>query len=250
MNEQTSLIILLHNTIENECHDKSLDCWDAVLKYTLSPYKIILIDNGSTDPKTKKWVGELKKNSEKICLKYPSLNELKILTNKTEKTGAPTGFNLGISYSMEYHPDCDYLAFLNNDMILNESCENWIGRIINVMDDFTGMGGALISSGKSFDVGRDSECVDVYFGCSVLKKEVIDTIGYIDERYLVGMFEDNDFNLRMRRFGWKVVILKDLNPVHDHTKSAIYQYDGPNKVVFKGNRERFNKKWKKWGYQK
>lgn len=240
----------MHNTPENKCHYKTLDCWDSILKYTLSPYNIILIDNGSTDLKTKDWLASIEANKEKISLKYPYLNGIEILTNDGENTSAPVGFNIGIRYSMKHHLNNDYIAFLNNDMILNETCTNWIQRLINCMTKYVGIAGAPISSGRSFDRGRDADQWDVYFGCSILKKEVIDTIGYVDERFLIGMFEDNDYNLRMRRFGWQGVILRDLQPVHDHETSAIAFYDGKDNKVFKANRKRFNEKWKKWGYEK
>jgi len=41
--------------------------------------------------------------------------------------------------------------------------------------------------------------------CAGVRKEVVDRVGLLDERYEVGMFEDDDYSLALKRKGYRVV---------------------------------------------
>ena len=45
--------------------------------------------------------------------------------------------------------------------------------------------------------------------CMMIKKEVINKIGLLDENFLIGNFEDDDYCLRMRKAGYKLILCKD-----------------------------------------
>ncbi len=49
----------------------------------------------------------------------------------------------------------------------------------------------------------------VAFLCTLIKREVIDKIGGLDERFSPGNYEDDDFCLRAQLAGFKTVIVKD-----------------------------------------
>lgn len=261
MKQEASLIILLHNNIDNHCHEKSVACLDTVFKYTHNPYELILIDNGSTDKRTKEWFDQLQPSGscvdirkfermtlqqcEKVGYDQKKINERRVIL--CNNTSSPCGFNLGIKEART-----EIVAFMNNDMILNDTCDNWLARLIDKLyssGDTCMMVGIPLTYKKAFDVGRDSDKYIVLFGFSVMKKELVDYIGYIDERYVVGMYDDDDMNCRMRRMGFTVECVNDIFPEHKWQDSAIAQYD-KNNVIHKTNRKLFNDKWRIFGYEK
>ena len=45
--------------------------------------------------------------------------------------------------------------------------------------------------------------------CLLLKKEAIQRVGYLDERFEVGNYEDVDYCLRLRQAGYELVVAED-----------------------------------------
>lgn len=43
------------------------------------------------------------------------------------------------------------------------------------------------------------------FFCAATRKDVVDQIGLLDERFEVGMFEDDDYALRIKQVGHKLI---------------------------------------------
>lgn len=67
----------------------------------------------------------------------------------------------------------------------------------------------------------------VSFACILIRREVIESVGEMDEGYFM-YFEDIDFARRARRAGWKVAYVPDANVVHlrggtSSVKAAIRQ---------------------------
>jgi len=50
-------------------------------------------------------------------------------------------------------------------------------------------------------------------GCMMLRREVIDTVGLMDESFLL-FFEDVDYCYRMRKHGWKLQVVNTVSMVH------------------------------------
>src|SRR5690606_20771504 len=47
------------------------------------------------------------------------------------------------------------------------------------------------------------------FFCVVMSRSVFETVGLLDDRFGIGMFEDDDYNRRVREAGYKVKLAKD-----------------------------------------
>ena len=59
----------------------------------------------------------------------------------------------------------------------------------------------------------------IAFLCTLIKREVIEKIGGLDERFSPGNFEDDDFCLRAQLAGYKTVIAQDVFIHHYGSKS-------------------------------
>ena len=87
-------------------------CIDSIYKSNFKKYKIILIDNNSTDNSVIK-INEYIKSSNK---------DLKFISNDFN-SGYAAGINIGIKYSID-KKDCKYLFVLNNDTLITANCLN------------------------------------------------------------------------------------------------------------------------------
>lgn len=221
----TSIIILTCNQLEY-----TKKCVESIQKHTPQPHEIIFVDNGSTDG-TREYIEQLASDHEHIQL---ILNE--------KNLGFAAGNNQAIQKA-----GGDYLLLLNNDTVVTEK---WLGTLIQHLNESpdTGMVGPMSNSvsgpqlvqdmpyGSSLDgmeafarsftagnLGKTIEHMRLVGFCLLIKKEVIDVIGRLDENYLSGNFEDDDLCLRSFIAGYKNIIACDV---------FIHHYGG---MTFKGN---------------
>lgn len=94
-------------TLNYNQNDFTLKCVESVLKSNYKDYKILLIDNGSTE-------------ENYINLKNNIPNDDKLVLKRIEKNrGYVGGINYGFSEGVSYKPD--YFLIMNNDTILDEN---------------------------------------------------------------------------------------------------------------------------------
>ncbi len=81
--------------------------------------------------------------------------------------------------------------------------------------------------------------------CVAMRREVFLQVGELDERFTVGMFEDDDYALRVRQAGLEVVCVEDVF-VH-HEGKAAFKKLAPQayQEIFETNRRRFEEKWQR-----
>jgi len=228
----TSIIILTHNQLEY-----TKKCIDSIFKYTKEPFELIVVDNGSTDGT----VGYLKKaKSSKLKAKSSNCCEgFKIIENK-ENRGFAMGNNQGMAIAKG-----DYVLLLNNDIVvtpgwlekmlakLKEEKVGIVGPRTNYVvgsqlvpkvtysdNDMKGMGKfaerwSCEHAGKSFEIDR------VIGFCMLIGRDVIEKIGGLDARFGSGNFEDDDFCLRARVAGFKIVVADDVFVHHFGSRTFI-----------------------------
>jgi GT2 family glycosyltransferase len=219
-------------------------CIESIRQYTEVPYEIVVVDNGSTDG-TRQWLSEQK--------------DIKAIYN-SENLGFPKGCNQGIEAAGR---DNDILL-LNNDVIVtpswlknmqialysNESI-GAVGAITNyasngqgipiVYKDIEGMIKFStynnISNAQSWE-----EKVKVIGFCMLIKRHVINKVGYLDERFTPGNFEDDDYSLRIILQGYKILLCRDVFIHHFGSKSFKENKKAFEDLLIK-NREKFKNKW-------
>jgi hypothetical protein len=80
--------------------------------------------------------------------------------------------------------------------------------------------------------------------CIALRREVLQRVGPLDEQFEIGMFEDDDYALRVRQAGYKILCAEDVFVHHfGHASLGELCANGEYERVFKANRARFETKW-------
>lgn len=188
-------------------------------------FELIIINNASNID-TEEYLNRLLKTFKK----------LKVINNSINK-GFPKAINQGITVA-----EGKYILIANNDIIITK---NSIERMINVleMNSSIGIVGPVsnIVSGLQKDENAKYNSIEemhkyaaqvrgknksqvlhfprVAFLCTLIKREVIEKIGGLDERFSPGNYEDDDFCLRAQLAGYKTVIAKDVFIHHFGSKS-------------------------------
>ncbi len=224
-------------------------CLESVFTRTVYPdYRVIMVDNGS-EPDVVAYLREAE-------LKWPQLS---VIYND-ENLGFACACNRGI----EAAGPCDYFVLLNSDTVVTRG---WLSRLVRHLQE---PGVALVgpvtnSIGNEARIevdyeGMDSmeqfarrhcrehsgECFDIRvlaMYCLGLRRSTHEKLGPLDERYGLGMFEDDDYSLRARRSGGRLVCAEDVF-VH-HWGGSFYGRleSGAYDRLFDENRRQFEQKW-------
>ncbi len=209
--------------------DDILECIKSLKKINYGNYKIIAVDNGSSD----RSVFEIKE-------KHP---EIIILENK-KNLGFAGGNNIGIKYAIDSRTD--YVLLINNDAIVEE---NFLNKLVETgeSDKKIGILGSKICyydepkiiwfaggnvnwlKNKGVHIGLDEidkgqydkiKEADYLTGCCLLiKREVIEKIGLLSEDYFL-YYEDTDFALRAKNAGYKCIYVPSAKIYHKVSRST------------------------------
>jgi len=204
-------------------------CIESITKNTDVSCRVILVDNAS-DTETASYLKELSgKNKDAITL-----------IRNEENIGFPKAVNQGITVS-----NAPYLCILNND---TEVYKGWLSEMIDVAEANPDIG---ILNPASNNLGlrkplegfsgkwiEMSSCIGF---CMLIKREVIQKIGILDEIYSPGNFEDTDFSRRAIKAGYKCVMAKGAYVYHLQNTGFKKRKDWRER--FKKNQEIFNERW-------
>lgn len=220
---------------------------DSILKNNHPQIELIIVDNNS-DAETKVYLREIqiKKN-------------VKVIFNNENK-GFPKAVNQGILASSG-----KYVLIANNDVIVPP---NSIKRMVEAAESDPEIGivgvvsnyvsGVQLDEQAEYDSpqkmldyaeiilkerkGEIQQFPRVAFLFTLVKKELIQKIGGLDERFSPGNFEDDDFCLRAQLAGYKAVIARDVF-VHHYGSKSFNTNDRKYDELIKRNRKIFIEKW-------
>lgn len=224
-------------------------CLESVLAHTADrDYEIVVVDNGSTDG-TPDYLRALARRQRRLRVRF-----------NTGNLGFAPANNQGLEQSRG-----EYLVLLNNDTIVPPG---WLGRLIAHLDEPTvGMVGPVTNrAGNEAQIevpyrtfgeliqfaddytrgcaGASSEIPMLTMFCVAMRRDLYQRVGPLDERFEVGMFEDDDYALRVRAAGYRVVCAEDVF-VHHFGQASIGKLasTGVYGTLFEANRRRFEQKW-------
>lgn len=218
-----------------------------------TPFEVIVVDNGSTDG-TVEYLREVE-NSALLPLR---------MVENSENRGFAAANNQAAALAR-----AERLVLLNNDTVVTPG---WLEGLLSHLDRDPSIGligprtnscgneaalpvsyGDLEQMFRFADEraqmhdGQTRELPMVTLFCAALPRSHFRALGGLDERYRVGMFEDDDLSMAVRRAGHRVVLAEDVF-VH-HYGGAAFSTLSPERYlrIWWQNRRRFEKKWQtKW----
>ena len=235
--------------------DLLLDCLDSLFKQvTLIDYEVFVVDNGSRDGTV-----------EAVKQKFGSVN---IIANK-ENLGFAAANNQGLK-----EMSSRYAVLLNSDtIVLNGTFEKLV-KFLDEHHDVAVVGPQLINKdgskqncfhnypslvievvglgllksffpdkypGKRRNYVEPLETDSILGACLMVRKEVVEQIGYMDEGYFF-FLEETDWCFRMQNAGWKVYHIPDVKIVHLHGESTKKKLPVATWIEYYRSNYRFFKK--------
>ncbi len=241
---KVSIILLTLDNLSFTCH-----CLESIQNHTAAEdYELIVVDNASSDG-TVEYLRQLQ----------PYHANLRVIANRANR-GFAVGNNQGISIARGRT-----VLLLNNDTVLTAG---WLDRMLAVLDRHpeAGLVGPVSNcvsgpqlvceaSYKNLEVmpgfaaqwarrmeGLSLEVTRLVGFCLLARRELIERIGGLDERFGSGNFEDDDFCLRALEAGFKARIAQEVFVHHAGSqtfKSAKINY----RDVMMSNWRLFKAKW-------
>lgn len=246
---KTSIIILSYNTLEY-----TRLCIESIREYTpKNCYEIIVVDNASEDGSVE-WLHQQK--------------DIKLLENR-ENVGFPLGCNQGMRAS---EPGND-LLLLNSDTIVTP---RWLDNLQIALYSDAKVGAVscvtnCCSNQQAIEVSyttleemlsfaeeyNHSDAQKWYTWptlvgfCFLVKREVYEMIGGLDERYSPGNYEDDDYSFTIRQAGFRLLLCadtfiqhfgsasfkQDLDPIKAKVKEELFA------EIMRKNKAKFLEKW-------
>jgi GT2 family glycosyltransferase len=221
MNSFVSIILVSYNS-----GNDIPGCLDSLRQQTYKNFKIILVDNNSSD------------NSIKVAEKY---KEVEIIKNKNNE-GFAGGNNIGIKEAFN-NQETKYVVLLNLDMVADK---NWLTELIKVAEKQKNIGsvqskillfnkknkinttGNIINFlGISYcgsylqDTSTETKIKEITYssGASVLyDKKALKDVGLFDEDLFM-YHEDLDLGWRLKLRGYKNILVPQSVTFHKYTFS-------------------------------
>lgn len=234
----TSIIIPTYNA-------QSLlrSCVEAIRAYTSPPYEIIVVDNASTD------------GTDTYCRR----NHITFIS-LPENRGFPAACNMGLQLASG-----DEVLLLNNDVVVSQG---WLTNLKRALYSAPEIG--IVGPITNYASGRQQVKIN-YEGmvdfhrvaesanhpnsqrwletkrlvglCFLFKRELLTTVGFLDEIFSPGHYEDDDYCYRARLKGYKLLIVGDCLVHHEGSASFKRVYDNRLQELVERNRMIFMKKW-------
>lgn len=237
---QISIVLLTHNHLETI--QQSLE---HIRKNVNEPYELIVVNNGSNQ-KTIEYLQEQ--------------DDLQFIT-KPDKPGIARGYNLGAELA-----GGKYILFMMDYCLLTENClssmlnclqntEN-IAMAGPVSNDVSGYQRVVVlpeladpqifaNYNRLQNLGASQQVFRLLSHCLLVKKEVLDNIGFFDEIFGLGTYEDDDLCYRAVTKGYDLYIALDafvyyINPMN--------MTDFDREEFFNRLKENRQKAIDKWGF--
>jgi GT2 family glycosyltransferase len=223
--------------------DDTLECLESLRNAGCRGLKPVVLDNASTDGSV-----------EAIRAACPETE----IVNLTRNLGYAGNNNVGLKLAVERR--ADWIIVLNEDTVLSPDCVRLmleagsrdprigvVGPMVyhhNEPDIIQSAGGALTRDWDSFHLGENEQDRGQYSGprdvdwisgcCIMLRREVIEQVGPIDERFFY-YWEETELCIRAARAGWRIVHIPEAKLWH---KGVQRNYQPKPSVTYYKTRNR------------
>jgi GT2 family glycosyltransferase len=206
------------------------------------PHRLIVVDNNS-DADTVSFLERAAASGE--------LGEMVLIRNR-DNLGWIKGANLGLARAT-----APYVCLVNNDVVAGPG---WLKRMIATLERRREFGLAN-PRGDERSENKRIASVDAYAHelaarnagqfvelnhctgyCVVMKREVIEKIGHLDEAYEGGYFEDVDYSRKAQQAGYLCIQCDDALVLHYQSVSFKKVSDTKQRLIER-NRKLFEERW-------
>jgi GT2 family glycosyltransferase len=203
-------------------------CLDALLAQGYPNFEVIVVDNASADG-----------SADFVSRNY---SQVRLIRNR-RNLGFARGCNVGLRAAQG-----DAMVLLNQDTVAQAG---WLEALVSALSDpQVGVAGCKIleTDGKTLnhcggsldimsartqhrgagepDEGQYDEAVDVEYvtgAALAVRRDVLEHVGLLDERFFPGYYEDADFCLRVREAGFRIRYAPDAVVIH-HVSTSTHQH--------------------------
>jgi GT2 family glycosyltransferase len=244
---KVSIIIVTYNNLE-----LTQLCVESIFRNTTYPnYEVIIIDNAST--------GDTRNYLRYLARSNPAV---KVVLNDDNR-GFAAANNQGLRLAQG-----NYLVLLNNDTVVPKG---WVEPMLHHLElPPIGLVGPVTNSvgnEAKIDVAYSSleqmeafsdlytaqnrgRCFDIAMlamFCVGMRREVFEEIGFLDEKFGLGMFEDDDYSRRAQNLGYRTVCAEDAF-VHHYGQASFKKLiaSGKYQELWERNQAYFESKWGAW----
>ena len=220
----------------------------SILKNTNLDFKLIVVNNGSTD------------ETSDMIQKY--INDI-VYVEAEKNEGCGIGRNIGLRLLDD---NCEYVILVDNDIY---TPVGWAEKLIYFMEKHPeiGLGGPatnfagspqLIDNVPNLETDEeieefsknyksDKEYSTVPYRwpvigfCQIVRKSIYDKIGLFDENFKLYGCEDNDFCYRTEREGWQLAYIDSIFVYH-HGHGGLGLLGDEGSLQWSKNRDYFEEK--------
>lgn len=234
----TSIIILTHNQLA--C---TRACLNSISIRTDEPYELIVVDNGSTDG-TRDYLR--------------GLSGVRLIEND-RNVGFPAGVNQGLRLATG-----EQILLLNNDTVVTTG---WLRRMLDCLysnkeiglvgpvtnnisgvqcvpaayDDLGLLDGYAWEWSKTHR-GQQMPTERLVGFCLLARRELVDRIGGLDERFGLGTYEDDDYCRRAIGAGYRCMVAVD-SFIHHFGSQTFAANNIDAQQLLSRNKALFDEKW-------
>ena len=184
-----------------------IECLESVFSQTVRPAAVIVVDNGSCDPRV-----------SLVANIFPSVQVVRVEVNR----GISYGFNIAVEQCRS-----KYIAWLNNDVVIEPSWLEIMSKSIDAQANVAscdslvvydadpdlvwsaGAGYSWMGSANFLEQGKHKSVIQpslkpiiASVGCAAIyRRELFETHGLLDDTFFLG-FEDLDWGLRLTLAGY------------------------------------------------
>ncbi|CAH1077460.1 glycosyltransferase family 2 protein [Candidatus Nitrotoga sp. 1052] len=240
----TSIVVLCYNGLE----DTTRPCLESIIANTpVDSYELIVVDNDSADG-----------TADYLKTFAAQHANVRIQLNDTNK-GYAGGNNDGIKLAQG-----QYIVLLNNDTLVPGG---WLDRLLKLFSEQPGVGlvGPVTNSAgneqrielEGLNEKNFEEIAGAYverqkgvwftteklgFFCVAMRRTLLEKIGYLDEKFGIGMFEDDDYCIRAKKAGFTLAVVEDCFVYHKGSVSFKKLATSDYIEIFNKNRNYFFEK--------